>query len=232
MVVASIAVGIVPLIILERCYGVPRKLMLGYGFLAWIVGVTGLKMPLYHFFVVPVLHRLLSPAWLGVVQGVISAATELGAAALFFLFVVPNLSFTELIGFGCAAGSLEAIILPAIPTAFRGTPLKGHAAKVLATQGTSMLMPWLDVLERALASVVHLSTRGLVYVGMKTASAIPIVIAVGTFAAIDGVVYYGHLRKWRFEDASVLARFYTFLAAVALIQALSFVGFYRRGLGG
>jgi hypothetical protein len=34
-IAASIAVGIVPLIVLERGYDVPRKLMLGYGFLAY-----------------------------------------------------------------------------------------------------------------------------------------------------------------------------------------------------
>jgi hypothetical protein len=36
---ASIAVGVVPIVILERWFGVPRKFTVGFGVIAWAVAV-------------------------------------------------------------------------------------------------------------------------------------------------------------------------------------------------
>lgn len=54
----------------------------------------------------------------------------------------------------------------------------------------------------------------------------PALIAIITFAALDGRAYYAHLQKWAFDDVHVLRRFYSYFAAVALIQLSSFLLFY------
>ncbi|MEW6703031.1 MAG: hypothetical protein AB1298_09995, partial [Bacteroidota bacterium] len=108
---ASVAVGIVPIIILIVWFDVSRK-VIGIGALSYVAGAMVIKFMLYDLFVVKFLHKKLSNKWLAVSQGVVSAFSELSAALCFFLFVVPRLTFAELIGFGLSAGSVEAIILP------------------------------------------------------------------------------------------------------------------------
>src|SRR5512132_1913236 len=87
---ASIAIGIIPIFILEAWFGVPRKISVGYGILAFVVGTAAVKLPPYHFLVERVLRQRLSNGPLAAVQGVLSAFSELGVAALFILFVVPR----------------------------------------------------------------------------------------------------------------------------------------------
>lgn len=45
--------------------------------------------------VVKSLRHRLSNTWLAIAQGVLSAVAELGAALIFFLFVVPKLTFDD-----------------------------------------------------------------------------------------------------------------------------------------
>jgi len=47
--VASIAVGIVPIWVLETWFSVPREIRVGDGILAYVIGTTLLKLPLHPF---------------------------------------------------------------------------------------------------------------------------------------------------------------------------------------
>lgn len=72
---ASVAVGIIPIGVLESWFGVPRKIIVGYGFLAYVIGVTFIKLPIHHFIVERVLRaRLSTPALVG-------ARADMGDAA-------------------------------------------------------------------------------------------------------------------------------------------------------
>lgn len=222
---ASVLVGVVPCFILIQWFGVSRKLLVGFGVLAYIIGATVIKLPLYHFVVVKFLHNRLSHLGLATVQGLLSAVAELGAALVFFLFVVPKLTFTELIGFGTAAGAVEGIILPFIKP-FKGTPLEEHTAVVEKRMAAKMSEEWLGVLERVLAYLPHIGARGLVYVGVVTQNVLPTLIAVATFATIDGRIYYAHLQKRAFDDPRVLGKFYLYFGAIGCLQMLCFLLFY------
>ncbi len=222
---ASFAVGIVPVIILILWFDVSRK-VIGKGALAYAVGTVGIKMPLYHLLVVRLLHNKLSNRALAFSQGVISAFSELGAALGFFFFVVPDLTFAELIGFGVAAGSVEAIILPFMGNPLQRTPLETHAEEVSKKASENSAIQWLGVLERVLASLVHTAARGLTYIGYSTGHLVPIVPAIVGFAAIDGRAYYAHLEKWQFDNIHVLAKFYRFLGMVTCSLILLFVSLY------
>jgi hypothetical protein len=184
-------------------------------------------MPLYHFVVVRVLHARLPNTWLGVSQGFVSAMSELGAAYLFFLFVVPSLTLPQLIGFGTAAGAVEAIMLPFIHTPLKGTPLEAHSSEVFQRSSADRLIPWMAVMERALALLAHVASRGLVYISFISGNIVPATLAVLTFASIDGRAYFAHLEKWPFDDIRVLTRIYRYIALVALGQALLFVVCYH-----
>jgi hypothetical protein len=165
------------------------------------------------------------------VQGLVSSVAELGVAGLFFRFVLPPLTFPELVGFGLAAGAMEAIILPAIDRPFRGTPVGDHAGTVEAAGRRNAIVAWLAVLERAVASVAHASARGLVYVGIASAAVAPAAVAIAAFTLVDGVAYYGHLQRWRFDESHVLAGVYGGFAAVAVVLAVSFLQAYARIAG-
>ena len=106
--VGMIGVGVLPALYLIVWWGVPRKVVIGFGAGAWIVGVL-IKMAIYLAFVVPVVHKRLSPFWTATIQGLVSACSELGAAVLFFLFVLPEPTVPQLIGFGVGAGAAEAV---------------------------------------------------------------------------------------------------------------------------
>jgi hypothetical protein len=224
--VVSILAGVLPIVILIQYFDVPRKLILGWGILSWIIGVAILKMPIYHLLVVKVLHERLSNKWLGITQGLVSAFSELGSAFIFFQFVLPVLSLPQLIGFGVAAGAVESIVLTFIGNPLTGTPLEKHTADMEQKVSSNLSMQWMGVIERVIAMVIHISSRGLIYVSMIKFSLIPGLIAILTFAAVDGRGYYALLEKWAFDDIRVLRKFYVFLAIIALVQISSFILFY------
>lgn len=222
---ASIAVGLIPILILVLWCDVSRKII-AKGAIAYAVGAVGLKLPLYHLVVVRLLHGKLGNRWLALSQGLLSAFAELGAALGFFIFVVPDLSLAELIGFGVAAGSIEAIILPFMKNPLEGTPLESHAEETAVKASGDLPIQWLAVAERALASLLHAASRGLTYLSHSTGNPLPLLFAIAGFASVDGRAYFAHLEKWRFDDIRVLARFYRYLGAVAGLLVLLFLSLY------
>lgn len=212
---ASLAVGIIPIWVLESWFGVPRKIIVGYGFLAYIVGVTALKLPIHHCLVERFLRARLSTAALAATQGVVSAVSELGAAAAFFVYVLPRLTYWQLIGFGVGAGAVEAIMLPFISNPFKGTALEEHADRVFRAAASVRSVQWLSVLERVWAMLLQVSARGLTYLSLAGHNPIPAIIALAGVATVDGSAYYWHLQKVRFDSLSVLANIHIFLALLA-----------------
>ncbi len=49
--IASVLVGVLPCFIPIKWFDVPRRLLAGFGVLAYIIGVTAIKMPLYHYII-------------------------------------------------------------------------------------------------------------------------------------------------------------------------------------
>lgn len=220
---ASVAIGIVPIWILETRFGVPRKIIVGYGFLAYVIGVTFIKVPIHHFIVERLLRGRLSAPALAGVQGIFSACSELGVAAAFFAYVIPRLSYWQVVGFGVGAGAVEAIMLPFIANPFKGTKLEEHSAEVFRAAADAPGVQWLSVVERIWAMLLQVSTRGLVYLSVANGSLFPVCVAVVGFATVDGSAYYWHLKQWRFDSVRVLARVHAFVACIAAILTAAFL---------
>jgi hypothetical protein len=224
----SLGIGVA--VYLTQGLGLSRDII-GYGALSYALGAVGFKGLLYSGIVVPVLHRHLSPAWLATAQGFTSAVSELGAAALFFLFVVPELSFPELIGFGAAAGIVEALVVPLMSIGginiLSGTPVEKSAAEQRYDQGaTPLAVVLFPIVERGLTLVLHTSSRALVYVAMVLGNVLPALLAVSLFATVDGVAYYGLLKKWKVLSFTVAVKFYTLVAIAAGVLSLVFWRFH------
>jgi hypothetical protein len=221
-----LSLGIGVTIYLMQGLDLPRDII-GYGALSYALGAVGFKGLIYAGLVVPVLHKHLSTAWLATAQGFISALSELGAAALFFLFVISELSLPELIGFGATAGIVEALVVPLmsigginIPS---GTPVEKKAAEQWRDLGaTPLAVMVFPILERGLTLVLHTSSRALVYAAIVLGNVVPALLAISLFATVDGLAYYALLKKWKVLSFAVAIKFYTLVAIAAGILSLVF----------
>ena len=131
----------------------------------------------------------------------------------------------QLIGFGAGAGMAEAVMMPFISNPFRGSTLEAHAADVFRRSEGTRAIQWLKVLERIWATVLHVSSRALVYLTITSGNPVPAAIAVAGFAVVDGFAYYGLLQQWRFDRLGTLAGVHAFIGSVALTLAAAFAVF-------
>lgn len=226
--VISVLVGILSISILILYFDVPRKLIIGWGILSWVLGVAVIKVPIYHLLIVRFLHSKLSNKWLGILNGLVSATAELGSAFVFFHFVLPEiLTLPQIIGFGLAAGAVESIILPFMGNPLSGTPVEEHAEYIFKKSQSDIRLKWMELIERIIAYCIHIFSRGLVYISKVTGNFLPLLIAVLAFAYADGKGYYDLLEKRDFTDIKERGRFYFYLMIISLILTLSFILSYR-----
>ena len=221
---ASIAVGIVPIVVLERWFGVPRKVTVGFGVLAWAVAVAA-KAIVHHLVVDRAVRRGVDHRTASVILGVLSAAAELGVAAPFFVFVWHPPTLPQLIGFGAGAGMAEAVMMPFMTNPFKGSTLEAHSTDVFTRSAGAALIQWLNVLERIWATLLHVSSRALVYFTITSANPVPACVAVCGFACVDGMAYYALLQKWRLDEWPTLARLHAYIGGVAMVLMAAFVLF-------
>lgn len=227
-IVGMLSLGIGVAIYLTQGLGVSRNII-GYGALSYALGAVGFKGLLYAGLVVPVLHKRLSPPWLATAQGFISALSELGAAALFFLVVSPELTIPELIGFGAAAGIVEALVIPLMSIGgidtLSGTPVEKNGAEQWREMGATPLAVMIfPIIERGLTLVLHTVSRALVYAALVLGNVVPALIAVSLFATVDGLAYYALLKKWKVLSFKIAIRYYALVAMIAGILTLVFLG--------
>lgn len=226
--VISVLVGILSISILILYFDVPRKLIIGWGILSWILGVAVIKVPIYHLLIVRFLHSKLSNKWLGIFNGLVSAIAELGSAFIFFYFVLPeNLTLPQIIGFGLAAGAVESFILPFMGNHLSGTPVAEHSEDILKKSQSDNRLNWMGLIERIIAYFIHIFSRGLVYISKVTGNFLPLLIAVIAFASADGKVYYDLLEKRDFTDIKELGRLHIYLLIISSTLTLSFILSYR-----
>ncbi len=221
-----LGLGIGAAVYLTQGLGVSRDII-GYGALSYALGAVGFKGLLYSGLVVPVLHKRLAPLWLATAQGFVSAISELGAAALFFWLVIPELSFPELIGFGATAGIVEALFIPLMSIGginiLSGTPVERTGAEQWQDLGaTPVAVMAFPLVERGLTMALHASSRALVYAAMVLGNVVPALLAVSLFAAVDGTAYYALLKQLKVLSFALAIRFYTLVALSVGILTLLF----------
>lgn len=167
------------------------------------------------------------PVTVAVWQGIISAATELGAAAL-YLATLSSASLVDIIAFGVGAGSAEAgyVLVLAI---VGPKPAPDELAAWVRGAQHSWCVRYSVPIERLFALIGHTGSRGLLYVAM--AAGLPIgllwaAVSVLLFTAIDGVAVFGHHARWRWHDPAVCRRAHSFFALLSVIEFTAFmIGF-------
>lgn len=185
------------------------------GGITWAVSV-GIKIVLAGLFDLSYKERLSAKAY-AAWQGLLSAVTELGAAALVFIYVLSTGSLASVVAFGAGAGVLEALIL--LGLAFVSKE-KSEDKETLP-----WYQRWTFVIERFGALLGHIGSRGLVWLSVH-GSIYPLVLAVIAFASIDGVATYGTFKKWDWLELKTWKRFYGFVIVVGMVEVMLFLGLY------
>ncbi len=197
-----------------------------YGSGSWGFGCI-LKMVLYHGIIGRLRHESSGMLKVSALNGLFSGVTELGVALVFFA-LLPPLSFWELVAFGVGVGSIEALLVATSQDVFKGTSLepasRDFEAVLSRLTGSRRLVygHLLPFAERLIAGVIHVGTRGLVYVTRHTLHPMPLLLAMAAFFLVDGVLGYRLFSEGKLNDLGVLNRL---MAGVALIGTLVLAAF-------
>ncbi|MCG8402643.1 MAG: hypothetical protein MJA84_13800 [Firmicutes bacterium] len=185
------------------------------GAVTWAVSV-GVKIVLSGLVDIEVKERL-SAKHNAALQGLLSAVTELGAAAFVFLFVLPEGKLAYVIAFGAGAGIIEAAILLIVALL---TKKETESAKKLP-----WYQQWTFFIERFGAFLGHVGSRGLIWLGVH-GPVYSIILAVIGFASVDGVAVYGTYQKWDWLQPKIWKRFYGFVMLVGVAEIAVFFSLY------
>ncbi|MEK9508844.1 hypothetical protein WI460_11665 [Gemmatimonadota bacterium Y43] len=158
--------------------------------------------------------RARSAAW-----GVWSAACELGVSAAVFLTATEFPSLLDMIGFGIGAGSFGALVVAGAAVASARVESPEDSASDPAS--SDRFLAWSGVIERGLASVGHVASRGLVWVGLQSWLLSPFALAAcATFGVVDGVSTYGSEAGWDWHDRRRLKYLYSLVAKVTAVEVV------------
>ena len=86
----------------------------------------------------------------------------------------------------------------------------------------------LGYIERAIATVIHVGTRGLMYIAYHTINPVPVAIAPLAFILAGGVVGYRLIYQRKLSNFRLLHKFYICLVALALIVPAAFIAYWVR----
>lgn len=208
-------IAIVPVVVLRRA-GAGWK-WFALGILSWMIGV-GVKA-----IVTSLLHHLFLDTWplsaQAVVDGAVSALTELAAAACFLWKA--KLRWVDALAFGAGIGAFEALFVLAV----------GYL-EVLETKPVPpdplYFIDAFFLIERVVALVGHTASRLLIYVAVLKKWLWPALICFVLFSIIDGAASYGIGAEWDWENATVMSRFLGLVGVVGLIEVGAAWWFVRR----
>lgn len=222
--ITLIVIAVVPVLYLNRFENVPFKaFILGTG--SWGIGLI-FKMIFHQIVVVQLDKHNASPILLSVINGFLSGLFELAAAVGIILLMESKFAFdyNAIISFGLAIGSFESLIVAfnSADNLLKGTALEKSSEainrRLEKMQGKKQLVYhyFLPVLERVLATFIHISTRGLVFVALFGATLYPIAISLLVFIVADGFLgyYFNITGKLLTDKGYVQIYVYLFLLTV------------------
>lgn len=186
------------------------------GAVTWAVSV-GIKIAfsgLLEFWILGT-HGHVSKKFLALLQGLLSAFTELGAVALVFIYILSEGGLFHVVAFGAGAGIIEALIL-------LGMTLFSKEEK---PADLPWYQQWTFVIERFSALLGHIGSRGLVWLGIS-GPFYPFILAIIGFTAVDGVATYGVYKKWDWLEPKTWKRFYGFVTLVGITEIVLFLGLF------
>jgi hypothetical protein len=208
-----------------------RLTVFALGAASWVAGVW-VKVLLYHTVVKKLPHEEPGLRRTALLNGTLSGLSELGLALAFFA-LLGRMSLADLVAFGTSIGAVEAMIAIG-ESPLKGTALQGPIEQVeevidgLSGPRRVFYRHWMPMLERIMAGIAHVSTRGLVYVAWHTRSPLPFAIALAFFILADGTITYRRLAAGRLTDLATFRRTEYLLFGLSLILLAAFAFFWWR----
>lgn len=223
-------IAIVPLIYFNQIENVPIKaFILGTG--SW--GFGCIFKIITHQLIVVQLHKRNKPVFLtSIVNGILSGIFELLAAYAIIILMKHKFDFDyyAIICFGLAIGSFEIMITSFSKgnDLFKGTSLEESSGKLVEylenLQGikhyiSNLLLP---ITERIMATFLHISTRGLVFVTIITGNVIPFLIALIVFLIADGPLGYYYHASGKLATSKGYKQIHLYLFILTIISTAVF----------
>lgn len=227
-----ILIAIAPIIYFKQIENVPYKaFILGTG--SW--GFGGIFKIVAHQIIIKRLHKKkISLIITSVANGFISGFFELSAAYILILFMKDKFEFdyNAIISFGLAIGSFECllVVISKGNDLFKGTTLEDPSGRLteyldnLHGAQYYFFNLTLPITERIMATFLHISTRGLVFITIFSGNFFPIVIALCVFIIADGLLgYYYYLSgKLATKEGYIQIHLYLFIITT-LSSAIFFI---------
>lgn len=204
-----------------------------FGAGSWWLGCV-LKLAFYHGVIRRLRHDSASIVAVSALNGLVSGLAELGVALGIFVFL-PALSLWEVIAFGVGIGTIEAFLVSTTSTSdlLKGTQLQKAAGDLdTMIEGLSgHLRIWYSYLfpsvERLIAVIIHVGTRGLVYVAYDRSDLLPFFVALTAFVLSDGIIGYRLLFQGKLKAPSTLVKTYLALGVIAVVVLAVFLAYWR-----
>lgn len=226
-----ILIAVLPMVYFNQVESVPIKAFI-FGAGSWGFGNI-FKIIAHQIILVPLHKKNKSALFNSLANGLLSGFFELLAAYLLILFTINKFeyNYNAIISFGLAIGSLEIIVIVWNgANLLKGTTLEKSAKELEAyvenLQGFkyyffNLVLP---ISERIIATFLHISTRGLIFITIITGNALPALIALSVFIIADCVLgYYYHITgKLTTSKGLIKIHLYLFILA-AISTAIFFV---------
>jgi hypothetical protein len=207
--VSLLAVALGPLLVLRLRYGARlRWAFLGIG--SWVVGCTAKVVIHYGCGLDHPVDGLGLQLARSTLSGVVSATTELAAAALFLLKA--RLRLVDVFAFGVGIGAFEVVFLLGCGVASAAEP---------TPEPVPLLIQLCFPIERTVALLLHTASRLLVYIALRRHSLLAGAIALAAFSLIDGTADHGTTAGWDFASVRVQGPFLAFCAVVTALEGLA-----------
>lgn len=230
-----LSIAIIPLIYFNQIKDVPLKaFILGTG--SWGIGLI-FKMLSHQLIVVKLQNKGISKLLYSSINGFLSGFFELFAAYLIIIFMKEKFvfDFNAIISFGLAIGSFETIILVFSKDndLLKGTAIEKHSEKLVEylknVQGVNYYIfnLFLPIIERIMATFLHISTRGLVFLTIIICSIYPIIIALVVFIFADGLLGFYYYITDKLLTINGLIKFFIYLAILTSFSTITFMMLFQ-----
>lgn len=180
-----------------------------YGALAWAAAVI-VKVAVS---LVPGAKHIIAAGKIGAaIWGAFSGLAELGFLSYLMIEGLVSKDAAGGAAAGIGAASLEIVYLLAngvVEDIRRPDPARYQAW--LRGARRSLWVANMIFIERSAATMLHVGTRGLLALSLSQKLLLPIMIAIITFAAVDGLATYGAVRKWNWFNPILCRRFFQFI---------------------
>ncbi len=231
MKVILLFIAIIPLLYFNQIRGVPFKVfILGTG--SWGIGLI-FKMLSHQIIVVRLKNKNIPKLLYSAINGLLSGFFELFAAYLVITLMKEKFAFNfnAIISFGLAIGSLETIIVVFSKDndLLKGTALEKQSEELVGfvknIQGVNYYIfnLFFPIIERVLATFLHISTRGLVFLTIITGNIYPIIIALIIFIIADGILGFYYYITDKLTTKNGLVKFFIYFSLLTSVSTIIFI---------